>query len=173
MKYLLTLLLVMGMMAPAYAGPDFSKTKAIELEGQQLIHNIVQAPDLTKDQKIDILSQALTKAIYDVANLEAYITWFVDGIARGVEAAPLRVIESIPPNMENADIPEYLVRQLLNINAMKRTQDEVVGAKPSPVLYVGVKLTPEEYRKLSNSDDMINFMLNNESRLFFQVEKPQ
>lgn len=172
MKYLLTLLLVIGMMAPAYAGPDFSNTKAIELEGQQLIHNIVQAPVLTKDQKIDILSQALTKAIYDVAHLEAYITWFVDGIARGVEAAPLKVIESIPPNMENADIPEFLVRQLMNIQAMKRTQDEVVGApKAPPVLYLGIKLTGEEARRLTSSDDMINFVINHEDRVFFQVQK--
>lgn len=171
MKHLLTLLLVMGIMAPVYAGPDFSKTKAVELEGRQLIHNIVEASDLTKDQKIDILSQALTKAIYDVAHLEAYITWFVDGIARGVEAAPIRVIDSIPSNMENADIPEYLVRQLLNMNAMKRTQDEVVGTKEAPVLYLRVKLTQDELRRLSNSDDMINFVINHEDRVFFQLER--
>lgn len=171
MKYLLTLLLVIGMMAPAYAGPDMTKAKAVELEGRQLINDIVSANDLTKDQKIDILSQAVVKGVSDLAIEEAYLDWLIAGIGRALDASPLKIRDSLPPMMENADIPEYLVHQLLNINAMKRTQDEVTGAKPGPVLYVGVKLTPEEYRKLSNADDMINFMLNNEQRLFFQVEK--
>lgn len=172
MRYLLTLLLVMGMMAPAYAGPDFSKRKQIVLEGRQLIHNVTQAPDLTKDQKIDILSQEVDKAVYDLGTFEAYIDWFVDGISKAVGASPLVVRDSIPPNMENADIPEFLVRQLMNIQAMKRTQDQVVGApKAPPVLYLGIKLTGEEVRRLTSSDDMINFVINHEDRVFFQVQK--
>lgn len=171
MRYLLILLLVIGMMAPVYAGPNMNKAKAMQLEGRQLINDIVNANDLNKDQKIDILSQALMKGVTDLSIEEAYLDWLIAGIGRALDASPLKVRDSIPPNMENADIPEYLVHQLLNIDAMRRTQNEVIGAKPSPVLYVSVKLTPEEYRKLSNSDDMINFMLNNEQRLFFQVEK--
>ena len=74
MKYLLTLLLIIGMMAPAYAGPDMTKAKAVELEGRQLINDIVSANDLTKDQKIDILSQAVVKGVSDLAIAEAYLT---------------------------------------------------------------------------------------------------
>lgn len=171
MKYLLTLLLVIGMMAPAYAGPDFSRGKAVVLEGQQLINDLINASDLTKDQKIDILSQALLKSVQDLATEEAYIDWFIAGIGRALDASPLKVRDSLPPDMENADIPEYLVQQLLNMDAMRRAQNEVVGAKPSPILNVSIKLTPEELRRLSSRDDMINLILNNESRLFFQVEK--
>lgn len=174
MRYLLTLLLVMGMMAPAYAdvaGDAFkAKQEATDLEMGTIEQ--IKASKFSDKEKIEILSGRIFELAGGQAVAEVYIDWFIEGISRALGASPLAVRDSIPSGMMNADIPEFLVRQLMNIQAMKRTQDEVVGApKAPPVLYLGIKLTGEEVRRLTSSDDMINFVISHEDRVFFQVQK--
>lgn len=168
---LLTGLIMIGANLSALAGPDMSKVKTVTLEGEQLIHNVMEAKDLTKDQKMDILSQALLKAVRDLAIEESYIDWFIDGINRAVGASPPRLVDSFPPNLENADIPEFLVKNLVNFNTLQKVKNDTVGAKPSTVLVLSVKVTPDEFRRLSDRDSIINFFINNEERIFFEVQK--
>ena len=171
MKYLLTLLLVMIMEAPVYAFDPYEDVDQQVAAAKAHVKKLTQNLNLSKEEQIFVLSECFVDMVRKEKVSYNYVDWFIEGIKKAVGACPLKVQDSIPPNMENADIPEYLVNQLKNINAMKRTQDEVTGTKPGPVLYIGLKLTLEELRRLSSRDDMINLIFNNESRLFFQVEK--
>lgn len=170
MKYLLTLLLVIGMMAPAYAVDPYKGVDEEVKEAKAFVAKLKASP-LSADEKFFGLSENFVSEVRNRKVVENFIDWYIEGVGRALDATPLKVRDSLPPDMENADIPEYLVHQLLNIDAMRRAQNEVVGAKPSPILIVSIKLTPEELRRLSSRDDMINLILNNESRLLFQVEK--
>lgn len=171
MKYLLTLLLVIGMMAPAYAAVDPYKGTAEEVQSANYYVEKVHGSKLSEEEKFSAISENFVNEVRRRKIAENFVDWLIDGISRALDASPLKVRDSLPPDIENADIPEYLVHQLLNMDAMRRAQNEVVGAKPSPILNVSIKLTQEELRRLSSRDDMINLILNNESRLFFQVEK--
>lgn len=169
-KLIALLLIVFLQLAPAYAGPDFTKAKQVELEGRQLLNNIVNAQDLTKDQKIDIFSQALLKGVHDLGAMECYIDWFVEGIQRAVAAAPLKVQDSIPPNMENADIPEYLVRQANNMVSLQKVQRQHSGASQK-IYVIALPITPTEERQLKNADEILNFFLNHSDRIYVEVQQ--
>ena len=172
MRYLLTLLLVMGMMPPVYAFDAFEGVAEKVAAAKAHAKMIAEHPNLSTEEKLFGLTECFVDQVQKTEIENNVISWLIDGISRALGASPLAIRDSIPSNMENADIPEYLVRQLLNMDAMKRTQDEVVGApKKPPVLYLGIKLTQEEVRRISNSDDMINFVINHEDRVFFQVQK--
>lgn len=175
MRYLLTLLLVISMMAPAYAdvtGDAYkAKQEATDLE-MGAIEMIKAQKGYSDKEKLEVLANRIFELAGDEAAARVFINWYMDGIHKAMEATPLPIRDSIPNGMGNAEIPEFLVRQLMNIQAMKRAQDEVVGApKAPPVLYLGIKLTGEEARRLTSSDDMINFVINHEDRVFFQVQK--
>lgn len=149
--------LLLGFNQPSFAGPDFKDRERVVVEGRQLISNVVEARDLTKDQKIDILSQAVNKSVYDLATMEAYVNWLIEGITKAVGASPLEIQDSIPPNMENADIPEFLVKQLQNPSA----KGSSVGLKSNELMVVfSMPITKEEYRKNRDYDEFVNLFLN-------------
>lgn len=171
MKYLLTLLLVIGVVAPVYAVDPYKGVDEEVKEAKAFVAKLKASP-LSADEKFFGLSENFVGEVRNRKVAENFIDWYMAGVGRALDATPLKVRDSLPPGMENADIPEYLVHQLLNMDAMSRAQDEVVGApKKPPVLYLGIKLTQEEVRRLSNSDDMINFVINHEDRVFYQVQK--
>lgn len=148
---------LIGFNQSASAGPNFKDRERVVVEGRQLISNVVEARDLTKDQKIDTLSQAVNKSVYDLATMAAYVNWLVEGIIKAVSASPLEIQDSIPPNMENADIPEFLVKQLQNPNA----KGSSVGLKSNELMVVfSMPITKEEYRKNRDYDEFVNLFLN-------------
>ncbi len=143
--------------------------KAVELEITDLEE--LKRSSLSTQEKQNMLFNRVCELTKDKAIAEAYVDWFIEGIGRAVDAMPPHMVDSIPPNLENADIPEYLVKQLLNASAVQRAGAQVTNSKGDTVLNLSIKITPEEYRRLSTTDQMINFIMNHEDRIFVRIDK--
>lgn len=165
-RWLLTILLVMSTWAPAQAEPKnyFQHMQDRTLAEEVSAEKVINATGISTKEKFQILQNRLGELAGRESGAQDFCDWFIDGISRAVRSATLKVQDSIPEQMENADIPEFLVKQTLNSVDVKKLN------KPS-VLYVGVSISQDEARRLSSRDDMINFMLNHEDRLFYQLEK--
>ncbi len=111
----------------------------------------------TNETKLGILSRLFEEQVYKRAIAESFVNWLVEGIKRAVSASPIEIQDSIPPNMENADIPEFLVKQLQNPSA----KGSSVGLKSNELMVVfSMPISKEEYRKNRDYDEFVNLFLN-------------
>lgn len=163
--------LLIGFSPSVLAFPDFKDAQADaigeEAAAQQVIDSRAPAPE-----KFGLLRDRLGELAYKKSQAESVVNWLIDGIGRAVSASPPQFIDGMPPDMENADIPEFLVRQCLNASALQKAGTQVYGAKPNEiVLFLSVKVTPEEYRKLGARTTLENFIISNPDRWFIRIEK--
>ncbi len=157
--------------AEALPFPDFKDAQADAVGEGASSQFVINNKQLSTEDKFTLLRDRTSELAYKKSQAEAVVDWLLDGVGRAVSAAPPRLVDSFPPDLNNSDIPEFLVKNLVNFNTLQRVKNDTVGAKPSTVLVLSVKVTPDEFRRLSDRDSIINFFINNEERIFFEVQK--
>lgn len=173
MNRLIAFLLALTLQAPAYAFStdldDVKKQAKMELVDN--CQQVMDDTDMTAKEKMEVLSDWVVEEGVRKAQLQAFLNEMIDGVNRAVMAFPPKLLDTIPPDIENDEIPEFLVLQLLNCKAMREAEDMVNPKTKAPVLHLSISLTEQESRSLSTVDKMINFLMSHEDRIFVQVQK--
>lgn len=167
---LIAFLLALTLQAPAFA---FDPYKAAQeaADGEVLdITFILNSKQFTDKQRLSMLRDKVLEKTHKAAFAEEFNNWMVEGIRRGLSTAPLQVQDSVPPDMNNADLPEFLVKECVNFN---KSKGGASGLPINKLLIVGsIAVTNSQYRKMGTADDFLNFMLDNAGDIFFHIEDP-